>query len=178
VTRDEKAALRAHMKALRAAIPAETAHRSAHRIVDPVLAALDGIDTVLVYIGVRDELDTGALLDALWRTGRTVAVPRITGPTEMVAAHLPHHDALQPGRFGVPTSDGPVCTSVGAVVVPGLAFDRSGGRLGYGAGFYDRWLADHPVRSIGIGFDVQLVERVPMEPHDRRLDVVITPSAA
>ncbi len=173
----EKAALRERMKAVRAAIPAEQARLAAEAVVAPILERLDH-PSVLIYIGVRGELDTGPLLDALWAAGHRVSVPRITGPGTMVAAHLPSREALKPGRFGVPTSEEPVSTDVSAVIVPGLAFDRGRGRLGYGAGFYDRWLAGRArrVQSIGLGFDQQLVDAVPMDPHDQRLDAVITPS--
>ena len=173
-----KAQLRRQMKEVRARLTDPERTEAAHAIVEPVLNALGTADPVLVYVAVRGELDTGPLLDALWAAGRTVAVPRITGPGTMVAAHLPDRAAFRPGRFGVPTSDGPVCTGVEAVIVPGLAFDRYGGRLGYGAGFYDRWLAANPARTIGVAYDEQRVDRVPMEPHDRPLDVVITPSDA
>jgi 5-formyltetrahydrofolate cyclo-ligase len=64
------------------------------------------------------------------------------------------------------------------VVLPGIAFDRQGGRLGQGKGYYDRLLADVSSKCtlIGLAFDVQLVEEVPMEPHDVRLDILITES--
>ena len=79
---------------------------------------------------------------------------------------------LVDGPFGVPTSDGPVIACRTAFF-PGLAFDRAGGRLGYGGGYYDRWAERFAsVTTIGLGFDVQRVDQVPMQPHDRPLDDV------
>ncbi len=168
-----KADLRRRMKAVRAAIPAAR-FTEAEAALSEALASMDG--TLLVYVSIGTELPTEALVKARLRAGRPVAVPRVTGRRAMEAARLERWDALIPGRFDVPTSEGEV-VEPDAVVVPGLAFDRMGGRLGYGAGFYDVWLAAHPCLSIGVGFDEQLVDAVPREAHDRPLDRVFTPAA-
>lgn len=164
-----KDALRARMKNARKSLPGPARRRAAERLRDEVCAlGLPG--PVLIYVSVRGELGTRLLIHAL----DEVAVPRIVGP-DLEARRL---TGLVPGGFGVPTSDGPKVVP-GAVVVPGLAFDERGGRLGYGGGFYDRFLAAHPhVVTVGVGYDFQVVEEVPLEPHDVRLDRVLTVSSA
>ncbi len=164
----EKKRLRHQMRRLRAAIPPALRQRDEVAVRERVLAWVER-GPVFVYLHVGDELPTDRLIAAL-RERFTVAVPRIVGSGRMEAVEW--REPLVPGRFGIPTSDGPRI-DVRTAVVPGLAFDRRGGRLGQGGGYYDRWLARHPaVRTAGVGYGVQLVERVPLEPHDRSLDRV------
>jgi 5-formyltetrahydrofolate cyclo-ligase len=85
---------------------------------------------------------------------------------------------LEADRFGIPTPDGPAFDGpVDVMFVPGLAFGLDGSRLGYGAGFYDRFLAERPRPRVlcGLGFGVQVVERAPAQPHDIRLTHIATP---
>jgi 5-formyltetrahydrofolate cyclo-ligase len=163
----DKSALRARMRAARRRLVPEERARAAGAI-HARLRALDLPSPVFLYLSVRDELDTRALLG----TWPVVAVPRITGEGRMEAVRW--QEPLVDGPFGVPTSLGPVVAPE-VIVVPGLAFDDDGGRLGYGGGYYDRWMAAHPeVHRIGVGFACQRVDRVPREPHDVRLHAVLT----
>ena len=90
-------------------------------------------------------------------------------------------DELVKSRFGVnePSSDAPE-VSPRAMLVPLAAFDRQGGRIGYGKGHFDTAIAAlearHPVLTVGVAFSVQEVASVPMEPHDRRIDIIVTDS--
>lgn len=161
-----KAALRTKMKALRRAVPREQRRAAAEAVRDRVLA-LDLPGPVFVYVSVRGELGTRMLLDAL----PDVAVPRIVG-RELEARR--YQGTLVDGSNRIPTSDGPRVEPA-AILLPGLAFDRAGGRLGYGGGFYDRFLSGRGVPLYALAYDFQLVDAVPMEPHDVRLHGVITP---
>ncbi|MEZ4322010.1 MAG: 5-formyltetrahydrofolate cyclo-ligase [Myxococcota bacterium] len=165
-----KPALRQRMMAVREAVAADHA-ASVEARVWPYLQALAG--PVLVYISIDAELPTRGLIRRMLDAGVPVAVPRLIGRGRMEAAALTSLDALVPGGFRVPTSEGPVVEPVSAIV-PGLAFDASGARLGYGGGYYDRWLADHPVHTVGLAYTVQILPSVPTEPHDRRLDRILT----
>lgn len=113
-----------------------------------------------------------------WPTGKSLALPRIDG--ENLCAHFVGSPAdLAPGRFGIlePQSNAPAAgRSFDLILVPGLAFDRSGGRLGRGRGFYDRFLSGISGFRVGVSFDSQLVDSVPVEAHDMRMDAVVTPS--
>lgn len=85
---------------------------------------------------------------------------------------------LKPGKFGIPEPVEPVrAGALNLILVPGIAFDRTGNRLGRGGGFYDRLLAEYPgATAIGLCFDFQLVDSLPVEPHDRPVNWIVTES--
>ena len=111
------------------------------------LPQVEAADTLLLYHGMGGEPDTARLLPALWARGRAVCLPRCL-PGHGLEARLVRPDsALIPHPYGMlePGEDCPLVgkDAIGLVLVPGLAFDPSGSRLGQGGGFYDRWLADY-----------------------------------
>lgn len=168
----DRESLRVRLRAARSALDADT-RRAAADAVRATLLAWDGLhDPVLAYLSVGGELGTRALVEALRPRG--VLLPRVLGPGMMEAAV--HTGVLEPGPHGIPAPTGPV-GSPRVVLVPGVAFDRAGNRLGQGGGFYDRWLRAHPdVVSVGLCHDLQIVDAVPMDPHDRPVDRVLAPS--
>ena len=124
------------------------------------------------------ELDVMPALTALEKAERQIALPAIHGETLLFRRYLtgqPLHTG--PLNTQEPSPGNAICIP-SVVLVPLLAFDRSLMRLGQGAGFYDRALADlrkiTPVLSIGIAFECQMTDRIPAEPHDQHLDLVIT----
>ena len=136
---------------------------------------------VAVFASLGGEVDTGPLIRSAAKAGKIVLLPRTLGVGQLEFAAIDESEALVPGPFGIrePLASCPVRPLSGAdlMLVPGLAFDRHGGRLGRGAGYYDRALAGagraRPL-CLGIGFALQLVERVPMTPLDARMDGVVT----
>ncbi len=136
--------------------------------------------TIHCYLSMRSEVDTRPLIaDALAR-GKGVAVPEVV-PTANDLAHVwltsLDPDALEPGPFGTfNPRHRHVATSGdwGITIVPLLAFDRRGYRLGYGKGYYDRLLAADRAATIGIAFAVQEVGSVPTDAHDVPLDWIVT----
>lgn len=160
-----KQALRERMRALRSSLPAEQRRAAALAVRDRVLA-LDLPGPILLYVSVRGELGTRMLLDAL----DDVAVPRIVG-RELQARR--YEGTLVDGSNRIPTSDGALVEPA-TVLLPGLAFDLRGGRLGYGGAFYDRYLAGRDVRRIALAYTFQLVEQVPTEPHDVPMHAIVT----
>ncbi len=121
------------------------------------------------------EIDVRPLLLALAGRGHAVVLPRAPEPGEGLSFHRWRPGtALLRGRFGTMQ---PLCDPLipDVMLVPLLAFDRGGGRLGYGGGYYDRTLAALPgCRTVACGFAAQAVEAVPVQAHDRRLDVIAT----
>ncbi|MEQ1503559.1 MAG: 5-formyltetrahydrofolate cyclo-ligase, partial [Myxococcota bacterium] len=175
--RADKDALRAAMRAVRGALDPAALEAAGHAIADRVMAlpALAAPRVVSVYRSVRREVPTAGLIDRLRRAGHAVVVPRVTGPTSLEMCAVDGAEVA--GVLGIPTTDGPVVDAVDLVVCPGLAFDLDGARLGYGAGYYDRWLAAHPaVIPVGIAIDAAVVPRVPTDGLDRRMSAVITPT--
>jgi 5-formyltetrahydrofolate cyclo-ligase len=136
---------------------------------------------VLGFASFRTEVDTAPLVAWLLARGVTVALPRMVGPRHIEAFAVTDPAAdLAPGGYGIaePRPELPVVepAAIDVVIVPGSAFDARGGRLGYGGGFYDAFLTrTRPdTRRVGICFDLQVVARVPREPHDLCVDVVVT----
>lgn len=135
--------------------------------------------TVALYHAVAPELSVASLANAAWRDGRRTAFPRVEGAT--LAWHEVHAwSQFSPGAFGIPEPPerldrvGP--HEVDLWVVPGVAFTAHGGRLGRGGGFYDRALGDRRPASpvFGVAFTVQVLDALPLEPHDLRVDQVVT----
>ncbi len=137
--------------------------------------------TVLTYMSFGTELDTHAFFDRALCEGKVVALPRIDKPTKSLTLHrVDGHADLVDGVWGIrePRADAPVMSidDIDVVLMPGLAFDRAGNRLGYGAGFYDRLLAqtmDKPLR-VAAAFDVQLIDTVPADAHDKTCHWIVT----
>jgi len=116
---------------------------------------------------------------APWPADRAVALPRVQGD-RMEMFVTGSREELVPGAFGVlEPSDSAVPmepSAIDVILVPGLAFDRSGGRLGRGKGYYDKYLAGASGLKVGVCFDEQIVGTIPHEAHDRAMDAVVTPS--
>jgi 5-formyltetrahydrofolate cyclo-ligase len=142
------------------------------------LPELKDVQPVGGYWPIRSEVDPRPILRALVKSGRTVALSQILHPHLSWREWRPG-DVLVKGGFGVrePGPDAPECFPR-ALLVPLAAFDRRGGRLGYGKGHFDRTIAalseHHPVVAIGLAYAMQEVPSVPAEPHDRRLDLIVT----
>lgn len=135
----------------------------------------------LVYVAFGSELDTGMMRRLCRELGMAVACPRIRPAEKAMAFHLLEDDEqLVSGPYGIlqPAPELPLADlgRLSVVLVPGIAFDRKGGRLGHGAGYYDRWLAGpgQGLPAIGLAFQEQVFERVPQEPHDVALDWLVT----
>ena len=180
---DEKARLRQEMQALRLALP-ERDRRSAE-IHARVMALPYWASAAVVssFVGVKSEVATLPLIAAAFAAGKRVAVPVVEGG-RLQLYRIEGVEELQPAPFGLlePPKElrrkhrRVVSTTVSLFIVPGLAFDRAGGRLGYGKGYYDTLLAGTKpvVPKVGIGFEAQMVPEVPMGPTDVRLPIIVT----
>jgi len=134
------------------------------------------------YISFRSEVETRTFIEETLARGIRIVVPvveELDGKQFLVHTEIKGLSELRQGAFGLeePTERIPSSLeSLGAVIVPIAAFDRSGTRLGYGKGFYDRFLHGLPqsVLRIGLAFSAQEVAHIPILPHDERLDCIIT----
>ena len=142
------------------------------------LPEIERARVVLAFASFGREIPTDPLLERLLSAGKSVVLPYVDAADgAMRAAAIRSLDDLVPGYRGIrEPSERLPAAAVEAAVVPGVAFDARGGRLGYGGGFYDRYLEDIAggVPIIGVCFDVQVVDEVPVEAHDRRVDIVAT----
>jgi len=128
------------------------------------------------YHALPDEADPGLLLERLVELGCHIAYPRVVGRGLPLEFHrVPDGEVLAPGAFGIhePLDIWPRAVP-NVLLVPLLAFDPSGHRLGYGGGFYDRTLAMLKVPAIGIAYAGQEMDLLPHQPHDAKLDAILT----
>jgi 5-formyltetrahydrofolate cyclo-ligase len=175
-----KAELRAAMRAKRARLDPE---RAGAALVDHYPDALLVIGPVSFYWPMLREIDPRPLAGLLAGRGHQLCLPRLQTRDSAMCFHAWRDgDELTPDAFGVmaPRADAQIITPA-VLLIPLLAFDRAGGRLGYGAGHYDRTLAglkSDGARAIGLAFAEQQVDAVPMDAQDQRLDWVVTPLAA
>lgn len=136
--------------------------------------------TLLCYVSSKDnEVDTIPLLQHFLEVGVTVLVPIAHRGGVMEWSHLIAMDDLAPGRFGIlePRADATRITPPppdAPVLMPGIAFTRDGWRIGYGGGFFDRFLVRHEGRSIALAFDVQIMEKFAPEEFDMPVSYVVT----
>ena len=142
------------------------------------LPQTEGADTLLLYHGMGAEPDTARLFPALWARGKRLCLPRCLPGGGMEARLIRPDSALVPHRFGMlePGTDCPLVdrADIGLILAPGLAFDRAGGRLGQGGGYYDRYLAEFSGFTAGLCRAPLLAERIPREGHDRPVELVVT----
>lgn len=132
---------------------------------------------IFCYVSYISEVETAPLLRHFLERGRLLAVPKIIDRTGMIAVAVDDLDALEPDRTGImtPKSGRAVTGGFDIAITPGLGFTENGERLGYGRGYYDRWFANNPVTTkIGIGFELQLVDALPVEKTDMPLDILVT----
>lgn len=181
-TKDE---IRAEMRARRRALTAAQRAAASEAVCAAVLARAD-VRTALaakrpfaVYLAAKRELDLAPLIAALWEADVTVAVPCWDAATaRYVLGAYDNTTTLVEGasRIREPAEVHPVAPAdIGVWIVPGLAFTRAGGRLGYGGGWYDRLLgAAAPwAVALGVAHAFQIVDELPVEPHDRTLSAVV-----
>lgn len=135
-------------------------------------------DTLLLFYGVGTEPDTGRLLPELWRLGKRVCLPKCLPGRAMESRPVRSGEDLRPGVFGIPEPLD-ACPAVDKgdidlILVPALCYDRSCHRLGQGGGYYDRYLADYGGRTVGLCRECLLQDELPVEEHDRGVDLVLT----
>ena len=142
-------------------------------------------NTIFIYVDFRSEVKTHFLITELLRQGKRVVVP-LTLVTEKKLLPVAIHDLekdLVPGYCSIPeprkeirASQVVAASEIETIILPGSVFDERGGRLGYGGGYYDRFMASEAPKAIRIGlaFDLQVVDKLFLQAHDQVLDLVVT----
>lgn len=172
----EKSEIRRKVKNLRSMLLAAERERAA----DEVFARLEETaafvlsDHIMMYHSLEDELSTLKFLSK-WKDRKHFYLPRVNGVNLEV---LPYEETrLELGAFHIeePTGANTIDPNeLELIIVPGVAYDRKGNRLGRGKGFYDRLLSDINATKIGVGYEFQLFDEIPAESHDVKMDAVIT----
>ena len=175
-----KAEIREQIKRLRAGIGPDDKIARSRTVGEAVLTTdvYKSADSIMLYYSIGNEVDTTMIAEHSFADGKQVIYPvtdeesgRIT-PIEIVKGAR-----FTRGGFGIPEPSGEVYTGrIDLVIVPGVAFDHGGGRLGFGKGCYDAFLSHTDAYKIGLCYDVQLLDTLPTEEHDVRMDAVVTES--
>ena len=134
---------------------------------------------VFCYVPIRGEVDTMPIIKAAWDLGKRVAVPKVLSKTEMKFFYIQSYDDQKPGVFGVlePVTGQTAEPGSACVIVPGSVFDSHGNRIGYGGGYYDRYLVSHPdYHTIAIAYSLQVIDELPTEDTDVPVQNLLTES--
>lgn len=178
----EKDRLRQEFRRARNALDPAWREAASRRITDHLLTwnQMLSQDVVHSYFSWRSEVATVELIKRLLNLGKKVAAPRVN-KINPVLEHFYIQglgDAL-PGAFGIPEPDPLVCKparieDLQLIIVPGVAFDRRGNRLGSGHGYYDRFLSQNSATRVGLAFRMQIVDEIAIGSHDQKMDFIVT----
>lgn len=168
-----KQELRKHIRMLKSKYLTETSLPCEIHLTD----CLPESKVVMLYCALPDEVPTQGVMDELVAQGKTVLLPRVVNDTEMELRRYTGNKDLCKGAYGILEPTGEVFTDYDAIdvaIIPGVAFDEDGHRLGRGKGYYDRFLARVPnLYKIGLCFSWQMVAHIPCDEHDIRMDRII-----
>ena len=162
-------------------IPAREAQIGSSKIMETLLS-LDCVKKarcVMVFYSHKNEPNLLPLMHTLLEMGKKVALPYISDDDELIAVDYCEDSLMKSNVFGIPE---PVISGESeqaepdVVLVPGVAFDEAGNRIGYGLGYFDRYLKGSDARKIGICFDMQIVEHIEAQPYDVKMDMLVTES--
>jgi 5-formyltetrahydrofolate cyclo-ligase len=181
---ERKTDLRRRLRQARKSLSLPQRQEKSRRIIDRCrrLPFFAGATIVCSFIGRGDEVDTSILLRQLLREGRRVAVPsQRTGTGGQVFSELFRWQDLTPNSLGIlePHRDALRLVSTASIplfFIPGVGFDEGGGRIGQGRGYYDQALSESSPRAlrVGLSFEIQIVDHVPVADHDLPMDIIIT----
>ena len=172
-----KKELRQHIREIKRQFSQQQLEELSLPIIARLKSRLTNAQTIMAYYSLPDEVNTHGLIDDLVAEGKTVLLPKVTGPDTMELRRYTGRDDLQEGAYHILEPMGELFTdfsSIDLILVPGLAFDAAGHRLGRGRGYYDRFLhrKKHPY-CVGICFDFQKVAEVPVDEYDIPVDEVV-----
>lgn len=181
----EKKLIRASVLRARDAMPPDQRVRESIKMCETIIASTpyQRVTTVLAYASFGSEFDTSFLLERMLTDKKNLVMPRVDRETQRLTLHrVQHLDALITGQWGIrePQIDAEIVmpNEIDFILVPGVAFDSAGFRIGYGKGFYDKLLSSvNPASTrVSAAFDCQIIGAVPNEAHDQRVDIIITPT--
>jgi len=181
--RNDKKILRQKVLAARASL-GERARAAKSSLIQQKVQALaeyQAAGTVMLFMNFRDEVETTGLAEDALARGKRLVLPYCAPGGILIPAFVQDLDSLVTGKWGIrePRKEGLVKAEpaeIDFVLVPGAAFDLNGNRLGYGAGFYDRFLGllSPTIPRVAIAFACQLTPEVPVEAHDKKMSCLIT----
>lgn len=180
---ETKALIRKHALKLRDSLSEEERKVKSDRIMREILACEEygKSENILVYVAYRSEVDTGFLIQVALQEGKAVYCPKVHG-SEMEFYRIYSMEDLRDGYKGIrePLADDNRIFNAAEegqclMLMPGSAFDRQRNRIGYGGGYYDKYLAKHPgLNTMAVCFECQIQKNIPADTYDRKPDAVLT----
>ena len=157
----------------------KNAQEDSEKIIKELLSLpeIQNAHTVLIYYPHKNEVNVLPLFEILSFKGKKVLFPK-TVNEELHPIHVSSLENLKKGNFGILEPEGEKAEKdyIDIVIVPAVAFDKKGYRIGYGKGFYDRFLKDFKGLKVGVAYDFQVVDQVPHHEHDIPVDIIVTPT--
>lgn len=178
--REQKSSIRKILRERKEAMAAEDRLKKSRTICRHLMTLIRDHETVMAYTSKEKEVSTVPIITRLLERKNPVIVPIIVKEDiSLRLSYLQDLSVLVPSTFGVPEPIGSEIPARGGdvdtIILPMLGFDRTGGRIGYGAGYYDRFLERYPgLRKIGIAFACQEIDSLPLDDTDVRMDHIIT----
>lgn len=181
-----KSKIRKEINGIRDSTPDSELDEKSEKIGDNLYKTSEFMNakTILFYVSTRSEVRTKQMIKDSMKLGKRIAVPSTDMKKHMICSFelKDFENELAPGAFGVLEPKKDVCNEVpigeiDLIIVPGTAFDRKGDRIGYGRGFYDKLLSSlKDVKTIGLAYDFQVVQQIPEDEHDVKVDMIVTDS--
>ena len=174
----EKAELRNQILGMRASIDPDWKARYDHEVCTALLALAhkENFQHIHCYLPIKNEIDTLPFIQAMLDAKKTIICPRTLPNRQLEHLKLDAIDQIERGMYGTlhPASSKPYAETYDLIIVPGVAFDKEGYRLGYGGAYYDTFLSKHPLAlHCGIGYPFQIVDKVAREDHDAKMRKLI-----
>ena len=185
--KEEKKKLREELLQLRLDIPDEERKKAEGAVVSRILslASFRFAETVLLYFPIKGEIDVLPIADAALKANKKIAFPLCNVESSTTTYHIVSSlDELKPGNYGIPepSSDLPIYIPSkdknDLIIIPAVCFDRSGYRIGYGKGYYDRYLNVFGGTAVGVTFEKLIRPSVPRGHFDKHVDILITEKGA
>ena len=175
---ETKKDIRKRVLELRSAMSKDEWSEKSNRIQQTVIAHPFFLhaNVIYCYIDYRNEAGTRSIIEKAWNLGKKVAVPKVESE-EMNFYYISEFSDLQEGYRQIlePNTDNPANVEDALVIMPGVAFDKKRNRIGYGKGFYDKFLEQHPsYKTMALSFECQLVSEIQADAFDLKPDVLIT----
>jgi len=175
-----KNALRAEIKLIRKNLSKAEVEEKSNKICDLLFSSklLEDTQTVMVYLSAFNEVRTDKIIAKLLADGKKIVAP-VTDKSAVCITpyYISDISQLTKGAYGIfepPQTDKAKISDIDAVIVPGIAFDKKGNRMGFGAGYYDRFLVDFSGTKIGICYNFQLLDELCTDAHDIPMDYIIS----
>lgn len=179
----DKPAIRKELLRRRDAIPPEVRKIKNRLILERLLSLEEfrNAGAIFFFASFRTEFDTAELMEASLAAGKRAVLPKVDREKhELVLYEIRDFSELSPGYMGIPEPASPETpvgiNDVDLVIIPGAGFDPLGNRIGYGGGYYDRLLSglQRPIPVIAPAYEEQIIDSIPSEPHDRKVQMIVT----